>query len=82
MNRQNLFADVPWDSEDDGSGLSHRAFWRPDGFAVGSGCVGRTEWSLASLTRPYCQVETTRQDAAEAGRRAASFRGYPGDRRQ
>ena len=36
MNRQNLFADVPWDGEDDESGLSHRTFWRPDDARMGA----------------------------------------------
>jgi uncharacterized cupin superfamily protein len=44
MNRQNLFADVPWDGEDtDGTetGLAHRAFWRPDDARMGA-----TLWEL------------------------------------
>ena len=41
MTRQNLFADVPWDGEDEENGLSHRAFWRPEG-----GRMGATLWEL------------------------------------
>ena len=44
MNRQNLFADVPWDSDERGpeTGLVHRAFWRPDNARMGA-----TLWDLA-----------------------------------
>ena len=44
MNRQNLFADSPWDSEERGpeTGLMHRAFWRPDNARMGA-----TLWDLA-----------------------------------
>jgi len=44
MNRQNLFADVPWDSDERGpeTGLVHRAFWRPDDARMGA-----TLWDLA-----------------------------------
>jgi len=41
MNRQNLFADVPWDSEDDETGLARRSFWRPDNARMGA-----TLWEL------------------------------------
>ena len=43
MNRQNLFADGPWDSEEHGpeTGLVHRAFWRPDNARMGA-----TLWDL------------------------------------
>ena len=36
MTRQNLFADVPWDSQDDDTGLAHRTFWRPDDARMGA----------------------------------------------
>jgi uncharacterized cupin superfamily protein len=36
MNRQNLFADVPWDVENDENGLLHRIFWRPEGARMGA----------------------------------------------
>ena len=44
MNRQNLFADVPWDSEEHGpeTGLRHRTFWRPDNARMGA-----TLWELS-----------------------------------
>jgi len=44
MNRQNLFADSPWDSEERGpeTGLVHRSFWRPV-----SARMGATLWDLA-----------------------------------
>ena len=44
MNRQNLFADSPWDSEERGpeTGLVHRTFWRPDGARMGA-----TLWDLS-----------------------------------
>jgi quercetin dioxygenase-like cupin family protein len=44
MQRQNLFADSPWDSEERGpeTGLVHRSFWRPDGARMGA-----TLWDLA-----------------------------------
>ena len=44
MNRQNLFADGPWDSEERGpeTGLVHRAFRRPDNARMGA-----TLWDLA-----------------------------------
>ena len=38
MNRQNLFADVPWDSEGEETGLAHRAFWRPQDARMGRPC--------------------------------------------
>jgi uncharacterized cupin superfamily protein len=41
MHRQNLFADVPWDSEGEETGLAHRAFWRPKGARMGA-----TLWEL------------------------------------
>src|SRR6059058_5704533 len=41
MNRQNLFADSPWDGEDDESGTRHRIFWRPDDARMGA-----TLWEL------------------------------------
>jgi uncharacterized cupin superfamily protein len=43
MNRQNLFADAPWDSEERGpeTGLVHRTFWRPDNARMGA-----TLWDL------------------------------------
>lgn len=41
MSRQNLFADVPWDSEDDETGLARRSFWRPDNARMGA-----TLWEL------------------------------------
>jgi uncharacterized cupin superfamily protein len=36
MNRQNLFADGPWDVESDENGLLHRIFWRPDNARMGA----------------------------------------------
>jgi uncharacterized cupin superfamily protein len=44
MNRQNLFADFPWDSEEygPGTGLRHRTFWRPDNARMGA-----TLWELS-----------------------------------
>ena len=38
MNRQNLFADGPWDSEEHGpeTGLRHRTFWRPENARMGA----------------------------------------------
>jgi uncharacterized cupin superfamily protein len=36
MNRQNLFADFPWDVEKDENGLRHRIFWRPDNARMGA----------------------------------------------
>jgi uncharacterized cupin superfamily protein len=36
MNRQNLFADVPWDAENDENGLLHRIFWRPENARMGA----------------------------------------------
>jgi uncharacterized cupin superfamily protein len=36
MNRQNLFADAPWDGEDTEYGRLHRVFWRPDGSRMGA----------------------------------------------
>ena len=36
MIRQNLFAEVPWDSEGEETGLAHRAFWRPEGARMGA----------------------------------------------
>ena len=44
MNRQNLFADAPWDSEERGpeTGLVHRIFWRPDDARMGA-----TLWDLS-----------------------------------
>lgn len=36
MNRQNLFADGPWDVEDDETGLRHRVFRRPDDARMGA----------------------------------------------
>jgi uncharacterized cupin superfamily protein len=36
MNRQNLFADGPWDVENDENGLLHRIFWRPDNARMGA----------------------------------------------
>jgi uncharacterized cupin superfamily protein len=41
MTRQNLFADVPWDSEGEETGLAHRAFWRP-----ANARMGATLWEL------------------------------------
>jgi uncharacterized cupin superfamily protein len=43
MNRQNLFADSPWESEEYGpeTGLRHRTFWRPDNARMGA-----TLWEL------------------------------------
>jgi len=35
MNRQNLFADVPWDGENV-PGLWYRSFWRPDEARMGA----------------------------------------------
>ena len=44
MNRQNLFADAPCDSEERGpeTGLMHRIFWRPENARMGA-----TLWDLA-----------------------------------
>jgi uncharacterized cupin superfamily protein len=44
MNRQNLFAHSPWDSEEHGdeTGLRHRSFWRPENARTGA-----TLWDLA-----------------------------------
>jgi uncharacterized cupin superfamily protein len=36
MNRQNLFADGPWDVENDENGLLHRVFRRPDAARMGA----------------------------------------------
>jgi len=38
MNRQNLFANSPWESEEYGpeTGLRHRTFWRPDNARMGA----------------------------------------------
>ena len=36
MNRQNLFADGPWDVENDENGLLHRIFRRPDKARMGA----------------------------------------------
>jgi uncharacterized cupin superfamily protein len=36
MNRQNLFADTPWDGEDVEAGMRHRVFWRPDDARMGA----------------------------------------------
>jgi uncharacterized cupin superfamily protein len=36
MNRQNLFADSPWDVENDENGLLHRIFGRPDNARMGA----------------------------------------------
>ncbi|HET8751243.1 MAG TPA: cupin domain-containing protein [Gaiellaceae bacterium] len=36
MNRQNLFADGPWDVENDENGLLHRIFSRPDDARMGA----------------------------------------------
>lgn len=36
MNRQNLFADSPWDVDNDEDGLLHRIFWRPAGARMGA----------------------------------------------
>ena len=41
MTRQNLFADVPWDGEDEENGLAQRAFWRPQNARMGA-----TLWEL------------------------------------
>jgi uncharacterized cupin superfamily protein len=41
MNRQNLFADGPWDVENDENGLLHRIFSRPD-----SARMGASLWEL------------------------------------
>jgi uncharacterized cupin superfamily protein len=41
MNRQNLFADAPWDVEDVETGLLQRVFWRPDNARMGA-----TLWEL------------------------------------
>ena len=44
MNRQNLFADFPWDSEEHGAetGLRHRTFSRPSNARMGA-----TLWELS-----------------------------------
>jgi len=36
MNRQNLFADSPWDGESEETGTRHRVFWRPDNARMGA----------------------------------------------
>jgi uncharacterized cupin superfamily protein len=36
MNRQNLFADAPWDVEDHENRRLHRVFWRPDDARMGA----------------------------------------------
>ena len=36
MNRQNLFADGPWDVENEENGLRHRVFRRPDAARMGA----------------------------------------------
>ena len=36
MNRQNLFADEPWDVDNEENGLRHRVFWRPDDARMGA----------------------------------------------
>ena len=36
MQRQNLFADSPWDDETDSSGRQRRVFWRPDDARMGA----------------------------------------------
>ena len=36
MQRQNLFADAPWDAEGTPPGLSRRVFWRPDDARMGA----------------------------------------------
>jgi quercetin dioxygenase-like cupin family protein len=36
MQRQNLFADAPWDDETDSSGRARRVFWRPDDAKMGA----------------------------------------------
>jgi uncharacterized cupin superfamily protein len=36
MNRQNLFADEPWDVDNEENGLRHRIFWRPDNARMGA----------------------------------------------
>jgi uncharacterized cupin superfamily protein len=36
MNRQNLFADAPWDVDDREKGRVHRVFWRPDDARMGA----------------------------------------------
>jgi uncharacterized cupin superfamily protein len=36
MNRQNLFADAPWDVENDENGLLHRVFQRPENARMGA----------------------------------------------
>ncbi len=36
MNRQNLFADHPWDDEGTPTGLRRRVFWRPDHARMGA----------------------------------------------
>jgi uncharacterized cupin superfamily protein len=43
MQRQNLYADVPWDSDerDPETGTVHRTFWRPD-----QARMGATLWDL------------------------------------
>ena len=43
MQRQNLFTDEPWDSEEGGpeTGLAHRTFWRPNNARMGA-----TLWEL------------------------------------
>src|SRR5437764_4505306 len=43
MNRQNLFADSPWDGESEETGTRHRVFWRPDNARMGA-----TMWELAA----------------------------------
>jgi uncharacterized cupin superfamily protein len=46
MNRQNLFADSPWDGENDESGVRYRVFWRPDNARMGA-----TLWELVPHAR-------------------------------
>jgi mannose-6-phosphate isomerase-like protein (cupin superfamily) len=41
MNRRSLFAEAPWDGEDDETGLRHRSFWRPENARMGA-----TLWEL------------------------------------
>ena len=36
MNRQNLYADDPWDVENDENGLLHRVFARPENARIGA----------------------------------------------
>ena len=46
MNRQNLFADDPWDFEGEEAGTRRRVFWRPDNARMGA-----TLWEFAPGAR-------------------------------